>query len=72
MIDIKRTALELALDLEKRGSLEGHYIWSDMLIKALSNSYNEGLEVAASTVENSPSYDSWEYAKEIRALKVGV
>ena len=62
MIDIKRTALELALDLEKRG----------MLIKALSNSYNEGLEVAASTVENSPSYDSWEYAKEIRALKVGV
>ena len=70
MIDLKRTALELALDLEKRGSLEGHYIWSDMLIKALSSSYNQGLEAAAYTVENSPSYDSWEYVKEILALKI--
>lgn len=42
MKDVQRIALELALDLEKRGSLEGHYVWSDMLIKALTNAYDKG------------------------------
>lgn len=67
MIDLKQVALELALNIERRGSLEGHYVWSDMLIHALHNAYNEGLEDAALYLQengflgNSP--------KEIRGMK---
>jgi len=47
-----RTALKLALYLEKRGSLEGHYIWSDMLINALTNAYTEGCKDSIFCAEN--------------------
>ena len=35
-------AVRLALDLERRGSLEGHYVWSEMIQQALDNAFIEG------------------------------
>ena len=35
-------AIQLAVDLERRGSLEGHYVWSEMIQMALDAAYSEG------------------------------
>lgn len=67
MTDIKKAALELCIDLERRGSLEGHYIWFFMVEKAFSQIRRDALNEAANLVEDESVilFDPYEFRETV-------
>ena len=43
---LREDAFNLAVELERRGQLEGHYCWTDMILKALQSAYQQGYDAA--------------------------
>lgn len=67
----KPSAERLAIELERRGAMEGHYVWPDMIRVHEAYIRNAALEEAAGIIDydflGASLAEAWR--KRIRALK---
>lgn len=51
------TARNLAVDLERRGSMEGHYVWPEMIQRAFDLQWADGYQAGRKDFHKGCSHD---------------